>query len=240
VYSAQRTGVQQTTYQCTANNVPVYSTQRTGVQHTTYRCTAHKISLYCKSQIVTLFLSCTFPVSPQGILLIWLRTRINSNIIEMILCSNATYIHSLSLSQKSTDSQTHSHTHSHKNTHSHTHSHKNTHSHTHSHKTKYFLCYEYFKCNNNEIKDTAWFLLVVIHLPSSTAPLLISMHDENNLQYNINRNPEICLQTNHAKSFISSYQHVLQFTFMMCMAVQLGSPRTVVSAFNDRRNSFVV
>jgi len=150
----------------------------------------------------------------------------------MIMCSNTTHIHSLSLSlslsQKSTESHTHTLTQKHTLTHKHT------------HKTKYFLCYKNFKCNNNEIKDIAWFILVVINLPSSTAPLLISMHDENNLQYNINRNPEIFLQINHAKSFISSYQHLLHFRFRMFMWVQLGSPHTVASAFNERRTSFVV
>ena len=81
---------------------------------------------------------------------------------------------------------------------------------------------------------------MVIDLPSITGPLLTSMNDENNLQYNMNRNPEICLQINHAKSFILSYQHVLQFRLMMCMWVQLGSTHPVKIAFSERRNSFVV
>jgi hypothetical protein len=80
---------------------------------------------------------------------------------------------------------------------------------------------------------------VVIAIPSSTAALLISMHNEKNLQFNINRHRSK-LTNKLLKTFNFIMSTSLHYKFIICMWVQPGSPHHWVSSCNDRRPSFVV
>jgi len=68
------------------------------------------------------------------------------------------------------------------------------------------------------------------------------MDNENSLQYNINnRIPEIFLQTNHVKRFISSCLHLCILGSDFVCAIQPGrAPTPLSEPCNDRRSSFVV